>query len=87
MGEEWLTMNTCQLGKWLPSEVQIPGVEPISNSESINSIEKLCRYLHHKNPYLKLGPFKEELSSVKPYAVVFHDILSEAEIGIYIEFS
>ena len=27
-----------------------------------------CRLLHHLNPYLKLGPFKEEQISVKPYS-------------------
>ena len=41
---------------------------------------KPCQLLHHQNPYLKLGPFKEEIYSVIPYSVVFHDILTNTEI-------
>ena len=44
-----------------------------------------CRFLHHADPYLKLGPFKEEYISVVPYAVVFHDILSQFEMDHLIE--
>ena len=33
-----------------------------------------CRYLHHRDPYLKLGPFKEDQRSAIPYAVIFRDI-------------
>ena len=44
-----------------------------------------CRFLHHRNPYLKLGPFKEEHVSEVPYSVVFHDILSELEMDHLIE--
>ena len=39
-----------------------------------------CRLLHHVNPYLKLGPFKEEQISVKPYSVIFKDIVNEKEM-------
>ena len=65
-GPEWLLMQTCQKGKWFTPEYN--AVYP-------------CRYLHHNDPYLKLGPFKEEWTSFIPYSVVFHDILSEKEIG------
>ena len=44
----------------------------------------LCRYLHHNNPYLKLGPFKEEMNAHIPYSVVFHDILTETEMSKFI---
>ena len=44
-----------------------------------------CRFLHHADPYLKLGPFKEEFISEVPYAVVFHDILSQLEMDHLIE--
>ena len=44
-----------------------------------------CRFLHHSNPYLKLGPFKEEHVSQVPYAVIFHDILSNFEMEHLIE--
>ena len=40
-----------------------------------------CRFLHHNDAYLKLGPFKEEQMLEIPYTVVFHDILSELEIN------
>ena len=65
-GPEWLMMQTCQKGKWLTPKYKV--AYP-------------CRYLHHNDPYLKLGPFKEEWTSFIPYSVVFHDILSEKEIG------
>ena len=45
-----------------------------------NEIQKRCRFLHHRNPYLKLGPFLEEQTSITPYSVVFHDFLTENEI-------
>ena len=68
---EWMWTRTCQNGKWLK-----PSHTPI-----INQLMAPCRLLHHKNPYLKLGPFKEEQHSFAPYTIVFHDILSEAEIS------
>ena len=37
--------------------------------------------MHHEDPYLKIGPFKEEQMSVRPYLVIFHDILSESDIS------
>ena len=46
----------------------------------MEQLQKPCRLLHHQNPYLKVGPFKEEMHSVVPYSVVIHDILSETEI-------
>ena len=62
--------RTCQIGKWL-GKYYYPGME---------QLWKPCRLLHHQNPYLKLGPFKEELYSIVPYSVVFHDILTDNEI-------
>ena len=47
--------------------------------------QNLCRYLHHNDFYLKLGPFKEETYSSIPYTVVFHDILSEEEMSYLIQ--
>ena len=40
-----------------------------------------CFFLHHLNPYLKLGPYKLEEYVHTPYRVVFRDFLSEKEIG------
>lgn len=71
--KEWISMSVCQNGKFLP-----PAPDCVTHLP-------MCRYLHHMNPYLKLGPFKEEEASEKPYAVVFHDILSDLEIDYLIE--
>ena len=47
--------------------------------------EHQCRFLHHEDPYLKLGPFKEEKMVSRPYVVIFHDILSDKEIDYLVE--
>ena len=70
MAAELMWFRTCQDGTWMNS-VNYPGME---------QLRKPCRLLHHQNPYLKLGPFKEEMYSVVPYSVVFHDILTDAEV-------
>ena len=67
---EWMWFRTCQIGKWL-SNTYYPGMK---------QLRRPCRLLNHQNPYLKLGPFKEEMYSVVPYSVVFHDILSNTEL-------
>lgn len=46
-----------------------------------------CRFLHHNDPYLKLGPFKEDQVSDRPYAVIFRDILSPPEIDFLIDYA
>ena len=43
-GSEWFAMNVCQNGKWMTPQL---------------NLRYYCQYLHHGNPYLKLGPFKE----------------------------
>ena len=40
-----------------------------------------CRFLHHQDPYLKMGPFKEDHILSKPYVVIFRDILTENDIN------
>ena len=67
---EWMWFRTCQIGKRQINTYHT-GMEQLS---------KPCRLLHHQNPYLKLGPFKEEMYSTVPYSVVMHDILTDAEI-------
>ena len=69
-GFEWLFFYICKMGRFSP---------PVLN------LEHKCRFLHHQDPYLKLGPFKEEQISLIPYVVVFHDILSDLEIDYLIE--
>ena len=68
-----LFMDTCTHGQRL--------------TRAFQTKEPICRFLHHQNPYLKLGPFKEELKSERPYAVVFHDILTDAEMDYLIKIS
>ena len=67
---EWMWFRTCQIGKRQINTYHT-GME---------QLWKPCRLLHHQNPYLKLGPFKEEMYSIVPYTVVMHDILTDAEI-------
>ena len=35
-----------------------------------------CQWLDHKNPYLRLGPFKFEILHKDPEISVLHDLLS-----------
>ena len=49
-------------------------------SPDINS-NLTCRYHHHLNPYLKLGPFLIEEKNFYPAVVLFHDVLSGKEIA------
>jgi prolyl 4-hydroxylase len=42
--------------------------------------DKQCKYLHHNNQYLKMGPIKLEIARKKPYVSILHDLLNEKEI-------
>ena len=68
-GIQFSHMKTCQKEKWF------------SQTNQVLELKKICRFLHYKDSYLKLGPFKEEHISDIPYTVVFHDILSDAEMS------
>ena len=46
-----------------------------------------CHFLHHGDPYLKLGPFKFEFLLFTPMRSIFHDILDEDEIEYLVEIS
>ena len=46
-----------------------------------------CGYLHHFDPYLRLGPFKVEVALRSPYLSILHDLLTEKEIEWMIEYS
>lgn len=46
-----------------------------------------CHFLHHHNPYLRLGPFKIEVASKAPLIMVFHDFLTKSELEFLIEYS
>ena len=42
-----------------------------------------CRFQHHQNPYLKLGPFLLEEKNYKPLVVLFHKLMSQYEINYF----
>ena len=68
IGTEWMFMEICKTGT-------------ITDRDIPEKPMVYCRYLHHGNSYLKLGPFKEEHISSRPYSVVFHDILTDIEMN------
>lgn len=68
-GKEWALFKICRNGK-------IIGQSPANVYFS--------RFLHHKNPFLKLAPFKTEQYSNNPYIILAHDILSDEEINYLI---
>lgn len=72
MQQEYLFVQTCKNGRWF-------------NSRLTGNCCPVCRYIHHKNPYLMLGPFKEDQISNIPYVVVFRDILSDIDIQTLIK--
>ena len=39
-----------------------------------------CFWLHHENPFLKLGPFKLELKNKRPEVSYVHDMVSQKEM-------
>jgi len=41
-----------------------------------------CGYLHHFDPYLRLGPFKVEIILRSPYLSILHELLTEEEIQV-----
>ena len=41
-----------------------------------------CRTVHFNDPYLKLGPFKMEEKSDRPFLVVFYDFLAGKELKV-----
>lgn len=39
-----------------------------------------CRYITNNSPYLKIAPFKVEEANLKPYIVIYHDVIYDQEI-------
>lgn len=39
-----------------------------------------CRYVSNNSPFLKIAPFKLEEANLKPYIVVYHDVMYDREI-------
>ena len=50
-------------------------------------MELKCVWLHHKNPYLKLGPFKLDLKHEVPEIALIHDFVSPDETKTIINLS
>jgi len=46
-----------------------------------------CDPLHYNDPYLKLGPFKNEVQSKVPFITIFHDFFAESEMSHYKDFA
>ena len=67
MKAEWRFVQVCKNGKWQRKSFDV-------------NFNLQCRFLHHKDSYLKLGPFKEDFISLRPYIVVFRDVLLENDI-------
>lgn len=50
---------------------------------SVAETSKLkCRYVTNKSPFLKIAPLKLEEANLKPYIVIYHDVISEAEMEL-----
>jgi len=45
-------------------------------------VKARCRYFSGNNPYLLIGPVKEELIYSKPKIWIYHDIIYDREIEI-----
>lgn len=41
-----------------------------------------CSYVHFYNPYLYIGPIKQEIAHITPNIYIFHDVIFDSEIKI-----
>lgn len=41
-----------------------------------------CRYVTNKSSFLKIAPLKLEEASLKPYIIVYHDVIYDREIEL-----
>lgn len=41
-----------------------------------------CRYVTNKSPFLKIAPLKLEEAKLKPYIVIYHDVIYDREIEV-----
>lgn len=61
-------------------------IEGFTRHPDVSNLPK-CGFLHHFDPYLRLGPFKVEVIERSPYLSILHDILTEEEIRWMIDYS
>jgi len=45
--------------------------------------EATCRYVSHGNPFYVVGPLREEVMSIRPPIVVYHNVIHESEIEAF----
>lgn len=53
----------------------------ISNRDPNLDSRLRCRLLHHRDPFLRLGPFKVEEMNSDPFIVVFNEFVTEPEMS------
>lgn len=41
-----------------------------------------CKYVTNRSPFLKIAPLKLEEAYLKPYIVIYHDVMSDVEIDV-----
>ncbi|XP_055525461.1 prolyl 4-hydroxylase subunit alpha-1-like [Wyeomyia smithii] len=60
--------------------------EQLCRGEANRTIEYLsklsCRYVTNESAFLKLAPLKLEEAHLKPYIVIYHDVMSDKEIEV-----
>ena len=54
--------------------------QPVSKRPAYLDKDLNCFWLHHGNPYMKLGPYKFELKNKEPEIAYVHDMVSKAEM-------
>ena len=60
-----------------------PRVQDLCNGKQVRpphlDAKVQCHFVHHDNPFLKLGPFKIEIMHHQPQVVIIHDFISLEE--------
>lgn len=60
--------------------------EQLCRGEAERSVAKTsklkCRYVTNKSPFLKIAPLKLEEANLKPYIVIYHDVIAEKEMEL-----
>lgn len=60
--------------------------EKLCRGENVRDAKLLsqlkCRYVTNKSPFLKIAPLKLEEASLKPYIVIYHDVIYDREIEL-----
>ncbi|XP_059097153.1 prolyl 4-hydroxylase subunit alpha-2-like isoform X1 [Tigriopus californicus] len=46
-----------------------------------------CAFIHHQDPYFRLGPFKVEVLNETPFVSMFHNFMHDAEMDHYKDYA